>query len=770
MDAVHTRPEARSQQERWRKYLEDRLIGESLVTIGSVDTIQRVQVSREVSRWGAGIWPRPEVYARVVTVTAAASIALGVALPVSSLVLDTVDELRNGIDAISDRVFGLPEHEVTRTHIVLKEEKHQQTISVEDEVTRDLGRQSFNAEGEFTPDPALISQITSELAAITRDRGTILAVEVRGTSSDEWGNPDVSLGRSNPGNIDLARQRAQQFVDALNQAAQTSNIVLPAITSTGQESVLTDSDRIALEGLRDQGGYESLSYMLNLYAESPDELSPPARDFLDVRFGEKRGVTIAVSYLTIEERLQEVTVVVPVEVTERTKVKEPYDVVPVDHDHDYDFNPIWLIPPPLPLLRRRKESVSEEQDVIISEPIDESVWVKLYPEALNGRTLDRDAWSLTRKYQYLLREDRIGSVLQCDFTDDSGKAQNIRVAFIDHTPSPHTVKAVEGLLEDICQMNGGRVPTKLGLIAIYPDGSAGHQSNPEIIGMGIDEQYDAATLGVAIPALGLVELHMDPHATPSELRSFNGMRWTLAHEVAGHFTDVVQDTTRLRPVINVPNGYLTSNPWLDRGLSMSVALSGPRSDKKWIITTPFFDGEGHLQIETIETDRLPEAFSIHGVIRKEGFPTQYGSPLPQRSAHTDRAELYAEVAAQITTGQPIPFSESPPVFPVPETTASEHDGYHVDSRLHSEYALAIGANPLESPTARPLRWGRRRGAPTFTLSAVEENPDFALMASTAKARDLPQDEELVNILAGVRNSQARTGSRAAPGNSRGLSR
>lgn len=738
-----------TEDQRWEIYLRERLLGTNTFHRGTVDTIQRFPVSREVRRWGfAGIWPRPDIYAKVVALTAALSLGITVAPATLGVTEDALDGVRWGTDKTLDIIFGVPTKTVERTRTVEKKQTITRNVPVTREVSRDLGRQTINAAGEFVPDVNLVNQISGELNAISRDRGQILELNVDGTSSDEWGNPELSLGIPNTGNVELAQRRAGELAALLQQNAQVDGTSLPTITSTGSEAILTPDDLIALENLVQQVGYPSSAQLLNEYKDNPDSLPPSARDFLDIKLGQKRGVIISVKYLTEEMTTEEITVVVPIEVRETYEVEVPNDYVPSNPQHDFDLNPIWLIPPAIPLLKRRKEIIESEEERIVTEPIEDRVWLKLYPEALKeGDTLEKDAVLLSRKYQRLMKDDRIESILKFDYTDESGQAQTLRVAFVDHEPTEQAVEAITRTLNQACRIHGGKLAERLGLITIFPTDNAGPQMDPQKIGLGIDEQFPAGVLGVATPAAGSIEIHMLVDAATGEIRDFSGLEWTLAHEIS-HFADVENKPMQLHKVVDVPNGYYTANPWLQNGLEMYMTLASEGSGPpKWNISVPFYDEDGTLQLETIIVDHLPENYATWGEIRKMGFPTRYST--------THHAELYADGGAAALTGLPIPFSEHPPTRGVPDSIAAEQVGYRSDPRVREMYARSVGANPAFNPVSSKLTWssGHDPKATVVVGKPEDVDPEFSSVMKKAKRTELPQDHEFINVLAGVRETQ-----------------
>ncbi len=736
-----------SEGQRWQKYLKDRLIGNQVIRIDSIETIQKVEIEKDFKRWGLRIWPNPNIYAKIVALTAAASLGITGAQPGLSFIQDGIDEARIVADSLSDRFFGIPTETVEVSKTVLVEQTQTRNVPVTKEVTRELGRQSTNQSGEFTPDINLLNSISGELNGIANSRGEILSIVVQGTSSDEWGNPLTSLGVGNIGNVELAQERADEIAHILRENAQRDGLTLPEIQTQANEAILGPKDLETLENLAVQVGFGSSARLLNEYKENPDQLPPVARDFLDIKFGNTRGVTISVSYLTTEMEIEEVTVVVPVEVLETYEIEVPRDIIPPDPTHDYSPNPIWLIPPPLPIPFRRKEKGVVIEERAVTEPIEDRVWLKLYPEALReGNTLDKDAWALTRKYQHLMKEDRIKSILRYDYLDEDGKEQTLRVAFVDHEPSKQSIAAIERTLEQACKLHGGKIAERLGLISIFPEDSAGEQIDIEKIGLGIDEQYPKGVLGVATPAIGLIELHMDIDATTGEIRNFSGMEWTLAHEIT-HFADVINQEMQLHSVPSVPNGFYTTNPWEQHGLPMYISLASEGyGDPKWHISVPFYDEDGQPQLETIVVDELPENYATWGEIRKMGFPTRYST--------TQEGELFAETGAAVITGIPIGFDEHPPSAGVPDSIAAEQVGYRVDPRLREHFAKTVGANPVFNPVSSKLRWSIDYDPdPSISVGNPKVvDKHFARLIKDAKHRELPQDSELLNVLAGVRQS------------------
>jgi hypothetical protein len=354
----------------------------------------------------------------------------------------------------------------------------------------------------------------------------------------------------------------------------------------------------------------------------------------------------------------------------------------IDENHEIPFGFIPI--PPIPRFRRSQSNIFDEPAVLPSEP-PEKAWIELYPEAMkrNGE-LVADSWSLTRKYQALLREERVKTLAQFEYRDEDHDPQAFKVAFVDHEPTEATIDAMSELLQVISKMNRGKVPERLNMIAVYPTSQTGPQ-HPKKIGLGIDEQYPSSTQGVAIPALSLVELHMPTNPTDKEINQFSGMKWIMAHEIAGHFTDVKEKPVKLTKASSYKRdsrNYHSSNPWVDTtpgdfGIvgewgavpveSRQFSIPSRREDSTSARTDEYVVGPG--------SSELAEA----GFVRLSGIaPTEYGGKNPR--------ETQAETAAQATTEILIPFEETGI-----SGADKKAEGYAADAGLLFSFARRVGS-------------------------------------------------------------------------------
>ena len=125
--------------------------------------------------------------------------------------------------------------------------------------------------------------------------------------------------------------------------------------------------------------------------------------------------------------------------------------------------------------------------------------------------------------------------------------------FVDKSPAQETIAAFEELLKRFASMEGGKLGERVKAIFVYPSENAGtDNNNPKRIAIGIDKQSSQDILGIYTYPFGLVELHMPSTWDKDQLEhmfsQFNGPMWVAAHEVAGHGTDIKDQTITLRPV------------------------------------------------------------------------------------------------------------------------------------------------------------------------------------------------------------------------------
>ncbi|HMS49876.1 MAG TPA: hypothetical protein PKA02_00350 [Candidatus Saccharibacteria bacterium] len=668
---------------------------------------------------------------------------------------DLIEEIQGPKDAVQDwlhwdgdKVTYTTKHGTKRHTETWPNTNHKDPITKEEQLRE--------RSGETDPDAAEVRRLAEEIK-VTIDNGyELTGVKVYGSSSDELRDP-ASLGRPDKRNEDYAAERAAKYVAALSHDTAELDVDMPKIDVKSGETVLSGASVQELSDTIQHFGYRDFNDVVARYNRG-ESLPPALQTLMDKEIGATRGVTTS---LTFEDPSGE-TMTVIVTTPTKTRVKHVEhtsdDGEPNDGTHQYPLIPII----PVPVVRDLqipKPNFTTVDTVKIKKRwrknddirVENNVWLELYPEALNeDDQLDRNAWAMTRKYQVLMREDRIHGVQGFTYEDAQGKEQILRAMFVDHTPDIQTARAIGLLLQDISQMEGGKVAERLGMIAIFPSENTG-KKKPNVIGLGIDEQYDSGILGVAMPAMGLVEVHMptDPSGEDLEehLSNVMGVRWTIAHEVAGHFTDVKHRPAQLKKVRGKSNDYVTVNPWENAGVKGYVRSKAKGlNPKRWIVRRKVEDREGvsHETVDTVEDGdaRLQEALSV----QKLGHPTRYGA--------TSAAESWAEAAAQLTSGILVPGTEFGQTLGSAEGQYAT--GYSVDPDLRDDFIEHVYTDPATKekvtfPLDTPEHWVHVIEN-VKNHQVVSEDPE--LHAIFEHARTTPLPKKLIRILTQVTNRKS----------------
>lgn len=678
---------------------------------------------------------------------------------------DLIEEIQGPKDAVQDWLhWDGDKVTYTTKHGTKRHTETWPNTNHKDPVTKE--EQLLERSGETDPDAAEVRRLAEEIK-VTIDNGyELTGVKVYGSSSDELRDPD-SRGRADRINEDYAAERAAKYVAALSHDTAELGVDMPKIDVKSGETVLSGASVQELDDTIQQFGYRDFNDVVARYNRG-ESLPPTLQTLMDKEIGAARGVTTS---LTFEDPSGE-TMTVIVTTPTKTRVKHVEhtsdDGEPNDGTHQYPLIPII----PVPVVRDLqipKPNFTTVDTVKIKKRwrknndirVENNVWLELYPEALNeDDQLDRNAWAMTRKYQVLMREDRIHGVQGFTYKDSQGKEQILRAMFVDHTPDAQTALAVDRLLQDLSQMEGGKVAERLGMIAIFPSENTGKQK-PNVIGLGIDEQYSSNILGVAMPAMGLVEVHMPTDLSSEDLEkhlgNVMGVRWTIAHEAAGgHFTDVKHKPTQLKRVRGKSNDYVTVNPWEDAGVKGYVRSKAKSlNPKRWIVRRKVEDQEGvsHYTVDTVEDGdtRLQEAISV----QKLGHPTRYGA--------TSAAESWAEAAAQVTTGILVPGTEFGQKLGGAEGQYAT--GYSVDPDLRDDFIDHVYKDIYTIFDDKGNAVEKRRGIPLDTpkhwihtyenvknRQTISEDPE--LHAIFEHARTTPLPKKLIRILTQVTNRKS----------------
>ena len=652
----------------------------------------------------------------------------------------------------------------------------------------------FNSAGETQPvgqavtDQQIVDKVLGRIQARTRKEGVVLTKEkFVGTASDDWrADPDShGIGHANPENDTIAQRRLDSTKPVLVARAQAEGIDLSDATFEAHELILNEDQQLQLENAILQNGFDgfpttdaAIDAALDAYNRDPASLDESLRHTMTELL--PRGFSAELTFSVTEQ--------VPGGSRIVCKPAKVPDGKPENHKRDYDLE-LWpLLLLPYPAFRKKYLERTTYTDIEDPGFEPDPEYLKLYPEARTDQdTLVHDAWAYARKYQHMMREtDRIKALYKLDYVDGEGQPQTLRAMFIDHEPTPDMFLRTAGLLQTISQLQEGRVGHELDMIAVYPSDNAGTKhGNPKKIGLGQDIQFEKNILGVAYPALRLVETHMPVDTTADDLGKHNSPDWVLAHEIAGHFTGLNDKENLLIDTGSVlPNGakvYRSNSRWDDfMEPNYRAARAEEKSDKpsQWTVHRKIVDLEGNT-IDLI--DSVPQevrAASRHRVInallgragilrsrrrpedmvetgdsrlrealfvsKETGHPTKYGG--------TNAAEHQAEASASEIVGE-IPFSESHD-FDGIRPMSGFAQGYHVASRDRESLAQRWG-NDLDKegvvftdangePVKRP-DWQHWYGAP-------QDDEVLAAAMNKARTTPMPYEQDLLHIITGRRIS------------------
>lgn len=608
-----------------------------------------------------------------------------------------------------------------------------------------------NTPGSAAVNPRVVRLFANRVQAAAEQNANT-RVKVTARSSDDYG-ADTSLGVREPLSQDMADERAQAWSRALRTALPAA-----AIRTEMRQDVLTPAELRQLNRLATQAGFTGQNAMIGaIKAAEAGQGSRALRSFVTANF--KRGVELVAT-------VQNPDVARTKEVKERVFVPAENDP-PADPDREY--NPLFI---PLPWWKKRRWTALGERDVkrwtfvpgarvlkpeVFRQTLDQA-WLRIRPEAVKqDRTLVDDAWAFTRKYEHLVRDDRIAEVLRADYTDGAGNSSSLRVIFVDKQPDEATVTAYSALLQSLAALrtpDGRTVADTVTGMFVFPSEASGKQRNPKNIGVGIDSQYDLHTQGVMYYPLKLVELHMPTQLSDESLQeyleSYRGAIFTLAHEAAGHGTDVSAEPLTVRRVYSptIRNAHIVDGD--PRGRRMAplhgvlrplIEPSAPadkRAPRQFDIAFPVVDRNGKLfQMQPRVTEHDSRLTHAHKATIVGREPTQYASE--------SVTEHYAETAAATATGISIDFGEADiqvPAIVADGVAADFATGYHPDVRAQQLYAEAVGG----TTGSLPLTFAK---APEVTIVRAQPQDDPLLRAHMIRARQTrtPRPQELIALLA-----------------------
>lgn len=629
------------------------------------------------------------------------------------------------------------------------------------EVHGPLQHIKVNADAANLPGSTLIDQpalkkFETEVKGALGTESKLVSITVTGRSSDEYGT-NASIGRAEPPAEDFAGKRAEAYAAALRDVALAAKNV--PITTKVDQNVLTKTEKAEVEQAAAAAGFTGPNNIVDAIhsVEAGDPAPASLKSLIDRLFTSKRGVELDAAVTT------------PGKTSTRTvyvkDIVPGKDNPPSNPNRDYDP---WLIPlPPIARLRRaagkvkpvRRLKLSEPQPVygrsILHEETDQ-VWLRIRPEAVReDQTLIETPWAYTRKYEYLMRDDRIAEVLKADFKKMDGEEKSLRIMFVDKAPDDITVQAFSELLAKFAAMDNGKIADRVSGIFVYPSESAGTMHrDPRRIAMGIDKQSPSNVLGTYTYALDLVEMHMPTNISSDDLaawfKQIEGPSWTLAHEVAGHATDDSDADLKLQPIrtSGIANAHLMSGDPRARKMSrlhrvlrnLPMRRLEKTSPIMFDITYPVVDNKGNIvtQKTTVEEGdpRLDHAT----------VATIAGSK-PTRYASSSETEHYAETAASVTTGIAIPYDEAE--VTVQALTADNGapadfaEGYRPDQRAQDLFTKSVGGKRGSFPIVLKL--------PEMTMTRLlpEDDPLLRREMQRARKHATPTPEEMIAILARV---------------------
>lgn len=712
----------RGSADEFAEYLNERMYGRESTQATTYIPGSELIVGTKTTEWGFS----PRRMLRVGGVILAATVALFAAKNVDSGISKS-EEIIDDISAMIDPPTKTVEVASGTTKSTVR------TITIPVEAGRSQRQKSGIAEPSPKAAKEAVDQIISfktpvKLPDGTITRTTVESINIEGRTSDDWGSKgDKSLGNYDQENTRLGNKRAEKISNSLEKTADNANIKLPNITKEQEEIIISRTEITdILVAVHDS---EYPSFLSALSAHKNGNLKDNNLKNLLDGLAENR-------YGLIRLNTRETTTTPPT----LKKEKKEVAVIRKDEKHPVDFPLlplVGLLAAPLAGVRRKSvtnlDPFMTPGKVVTPDP-EVTSWVQVYDRAVEDNKIQNDGWSDTRKYQYLMRENRISQALVFEYADDEGEQQRINVLFTDRDQlSEELVETITDLMFKISLMQGGKIGKDLDTVVIYPSEQAGQQSRPDQIGLGIDDQYDAGTLGVAIPVLGLVEMHIPTKLTADDIKGYEKTNWVFAHEVAGHFTDIrsegARNLAKLPKSKSVPSlkaTYGTKGTFAGRGTDMytttgsatnaSKVQFGVRSSETATYGTVFqgdpkLQGQGHTQIR------------LHGV-----KPTAY--------ANTNALEVYAETAAAVTTGEPIP----PHAIHKDEKTLGV-SAYSIDVGLHQRFADAVGANTDNFDAlefSEDIVRSRRNSFTTTHLNGTEAiNSSGLFNPTTEKAKDTP---------------------------------
>jgi hypothetical protein len=673
--------------------------------------------------------------------------------------------IESGTHYVAHKVYRV--FDAVGTHPVIKHKR----VVTEGKVSKiNVTAASPNEVGSTSVSPNSVKLFATDLKEATHKGAKILSVKIEGNASDEW-RTEHSIGTKNADNVKLGEARARAAKEAL--LADDTHIPHSKVNVTSAEHILSPVEKqtVLREGKAD--GYPTIEAAVTAVDEGQ-------------RVPKTLGQTIKHLFTSKKDRGVELSARVAYPGVQTVSMKPvTTHVANIDHDPNVPKPSWYWFLPMIPLGARRRERYNvtkqlKRWEMTPSAPIlrptlireqQDQAWLRLRPEAVKeDKTLDDHAWAFTRKYEYLLRENRIADVLSAEYDGADGEKKSIRIMFVDKSPAEAdllgqdgaTIKAFSALLKQLAAMEDGKLGGRIRGIFVYPSENAGTgHGDPKRVGMGIDKQSSENILGTYTYPLNLVELHMPSTWDESELlglfESHNGPMWVAAHEAAGHGTDISNQTLRLKEVRarGIPQAHVIKGDARARKMRpLEKVLQSLDSIRR--VTNPV-----EFDINYIARDLEGEDVTLQARVR-EGDPrlehalqsTIVGYN-PTVYAGTNVGEQYAEHAASVTTGITIPYDEASIAVRGLQADNGERasfaEGYRPDARGQRQFTDSVGAELGSFPAtfAEP---------PVVRISHINPANDPLIQQHLARTHRLRilQPEQMVAILARV-TQQARRG-------------
>ena len=611
--------------------------------------------------------------------------------------------------------------------------------------TVSLDLKNTNQPGVSAPDEEKIGRFFSKFNG-NEIKGSV----VIGRSSDDYGS-DATIGVKESPKQDFADERAEATAAVVRDQLQAMGSNAPVETRVNQD-VLTQQEKEFLTQLSEEFGYDSLTAAIHA-VEAGTETRPALTKLVDEYFTTKRGTTIKVTIDRVDTPARTVY--------DSRTITYTGEAAPAPDDPDRDYR-LWpfIVIPPIPRIHtrrgtmrttRRRLRLWEERPTYEYHQLEpDETLLRLRPEVINADgTFNDEPWAYTRKFEHLVRDDRISHILKADWQNSKGEAKTMRVFFVDNAPNDATVEAFQTILARVANMEDGAVADRLSAIFVHPSSQAGvSPHNIKRVGPGLDFQEDANTLGYCMPFMRMVEMHMpDPSsASQAELDSFYGGIWTLAHEVAGHGTDI--DDSVLNRLIPIGvDTYQSVNLFADNGNRLA-------DDTEPLDTS----GPTYFDMEHIALDRQGRPVQRRTLSELREYPLTHATEAtivgnrPTHYAGTSDGEHHAEVAANVTTGIEVPFGHigHDNHLPGDVTTNGETpdfaQSYRADVGSQEIYTDHVGA----LSGSYPIEFANPAGV-AFSLTRPRFDPETRQRIVDAKSRRFPLPTELVRVVGRVRN-------------------